>query len=105
MDLAERRRRRSQRQVVVVMASNLQHEDLDKVISVCCSQVSCCSMHCTVRRLVIEQAFCNSAHVSCSLSEGEASTQAAYTAPLLSAPILAIIDGCLAAAHVSCHAS
>ena len=48
MEYAERRRRPSYRQAVV-KASNLQHEDLDKVISVCCSQVSCCSMHCTVR--------------------------------------------------------
>ena len=57
MDFAERRRRPSQRQAVVKVSS-LQHEDLDKVISVCCAQVSCCSMHCTVRRLVIEQVFC-----------------------------------------------
>ncbi len=69
MDFAERRRRPSQRQAVV-KASNLQHEDLDKVISICCAQVCCWSLHCTVRGLVIKQVFCTNANVSCSLSEG-----------------------------------
>ena len=72
MDLAERRRRRSHRQAVVVKASNLQYEDLDKVISICCSEVSGCWMHCTVGPLVVEEAVCTSVNVSCFLSEGEA---------------------------------